>query len=124
MLRVTWLSWYWHEIWSTQILDNKKQKCVRVLDKKLLFSISYEYFSQQNVFEIFIYFFCNETKTKAFLENRAHTFLSIKKNFTKRNFRQTLFDLEQLELLEVLSALQNCARFGSILHDKYSIAFF
>ena len=47
-------------------------------------------------------FFCNKTKTKAFLENRAHRlFLDIKKNFTKRNFRQTSFDLGQLELLDV-----------------------
>ena len=37
-------------------------------------------------------FFCNKTKTEAYLENRGHAFVDIEKNFSKPNFRQISFD--------------------------------
>ena len=51
-------------------------------------------------------------------------FQILRKTFQKQNFRQTSFDLGQLELQEVSRTLENWAQFGSNLHDKYSVVFY
>ena len=63
--------------------------------------------------------FCSKTK----MEACGQLLLDTKKNFTKRKFKQNLFDSWHLKFLEVSSALRNWVQFGSNLHDKYSIVF-
>ena len=91
----------------------------------------------ENIFSCYEYFygsteqkvgekspFCNKSKTEAFLENRGLTFFDIEKHFTKTNLlTQTLFDLRQLELVEVTADLKNWTQFGINFHGKYPLVF-
>ena len=76
--------------------------------------IKYSYSQAMNIFVEVLHrklwgknFFCNKTKSEAFLENHGHTFLHIGKTFQKQNSRKTLFDLGQLKLLEVSRVLES-----------------
>ena len=66
-------------------------------------SIKYFYFQVMNIFIELLNkillgkSFSYKTSTEAFFENRGHNFLDIEKTLQKRNLRQTLFDLGQLE---------------------------
>ena len=48
----------------------------------------------------------------------------MRKTLQKQNFRQTPFDLGQLEPLELWRTFQDWAQLGSNLYGKYSIVFF
>ena len=73
---------------------------------KHFYSKNYEYLCRSAQQKIVVNFFCNKTKTKAFLDNRGHDFLVIEYNCPKTKFPTKLIWFRTVGAPEILEGIE------------------